>query len=66
MNDIKSLGEADKYECVQAVQVFYADYLAINSHLYSLNIPISYQVKLNEIKMNIYFFLLNYHLLETL
>jgi len=55
MNDIKSLAEADEYECVRVVQEFYADYLAINSHLYSLNIPITYQVKLNEIETNVFF-----------
>ncbi len=55
MNDLKIVAEADEYACVQVVQVFYADYLAINAHLYSLNIPISYQVKLNEIKTNIFF-----------
>ncbi|CAF0966223.1 unnamed protein product [Adineta steineri] len=43
MNDIKSLAEADEYECVRVVQEFYADYLAINPHLYTLNIPITYQ-----------------------
>jgi vacuolar protein sorting-associated protein 45 len=45
MNDIKSLAEADEFECVQVVQEFYADYLAINPHLYSLNIPTTYQVR---------------------
>ena len=38
MSDIKSLAEADEFECVRVVQEFYADYLAINPHLYSLNI----------------------------
>jgi len=45
MSDIKSLAEADEFECVRVVQEFYADYLAINPHLYSLNIPNTYQVK---------------------
>lgn len=44
MNDIKSLAEADQYECVRAIQEFYADYLALNPHLYSLNIPNTCQV----------------------
>ena len=44
MSDIKSLAEADEFECVRIVQEFYADYLAINPHLYSLNIPNTYQV----------------------
>ncbi|UJR35612.1 hypothetical protein I4U23_028362 [Adineta vaga] len=43
LNDIKSLAEADEYECVRVIQEFYADYLAINPHLYSLNIPMTYQ-----------------------
>jgi vacuolar protein sorting-associated protein 45 len=60
MNDIKSLAEADEYECVRVVQEFYADYLAINSHLYSLNIPITYQVKFNEIETNVFFLIVFY------
>ena len=44
MSDIKTLAEADEFECVRVVQEFYADYLAINPHLYSLNIPSTYQV----------------------
>jgi vacuolar protein sorting-associated protein 45 len=47
MNDIKALAEADEYECVRIVQEFYADYIAVNSHLYSLDIPITYEVKSN-------------------
>ncbi|CAF0962643.1 unnamed protein product [Adineta steineri] len=43
MSDIKCLAEADEFECVRVVQEFYADYLAINPHLYSLNIPNTYQ-----------------------
>ncbi|CAF0871393.1 unnamed protein product [Rotaria sordida] len=43
MSDIKSLAEADEFECVRVVQEYYADYLAINPHLYSLNIPNTYQ-----------------------
>ena len=48
MSDIKTLAEADEFECVRVVQEFYADYLAINPHLYSLNIPNTYQVSFNE------------------
>ena len=44
MSDIKSLAEADEFECVRGVQEFYADYLAINPHLFSLNITENYQV----------------------
>ena len=47
LNDIKSLAEADEFECVRVVQEYYADYLAINPHLYSLNIPSTYQVVIN-------------------
>jgi vacuolar protein sorting-associated protein 45 len=50
MDDFKSLAETDEFERVQCVQEFYADCLAINLHLYSLNIPITYQVKLNKSK----------------
>ena len=45
MSDIKSLAEADEYECVRAIQEFYADYLALNPHLYSLNLPNTCQVE---------------------
>jgi hypothetical protein len=44
MNDIKNLAEADEYECVRIVQEMYVDYLPVNSHVYSLDIPITYQV----------------------
>jgi hypothetical protein len=54
MNDIKSLAEADEFECVRVIQEFYADYLAINPHLYSLNIPNNYQVKSNKILFDYY------------
>ncbi len=53
MNDIKSIAEADEYECVRVIQEFYADYLAINPHLYSLNIPITYEVKLKSTRKRI-------------
>ena len=42
--DVKKLAEADEYECVRVVQECYVDYLPINPHLYSLDIPISYEV----------------------
>ena len=48
MSDVKSLAEADEYECVRVVQEYYADYLAINPHLYSLNLPNTYQVLKNQ------------------
>ncbi len=63
MSDIKSLAEADEFECVRVIQEFYADYLAINPHLYSLNIPNNYQVKSNKIKNLFYVFI---YLLEKL
>jgi vacuolar protein sorting-associated protein 45 len=53
MNDIKSIAVADEYECVRVIQEFYADYLAINPHLYSLNIPITYEVKLKSTRKRI-------------
>lgn len=42
---IKKLAEADEFGCVRAVQEFYADYLAVNRHIYSLNMPLAYHVK---------------------
>jgi hypothetical protein len=45
MDYIKSLAEADEFECIKSVQEFYTDYLAVNPHLYSLNIPITSEVK---------------------
>lgn len=46
-NHVKSLADADDFECVQSIEELYADYLAVNPHLYSLNIPITYQVQRN-------------------
>lgn len=46
MSDIKCLAEADEFECVRVIQEFYADYLAMNPHLYSLNIPNTYHVRI--------------------
>lgn len=37
--DIKLLAESDESESVREVKEIYADYLAINSNLFSLNIP---------------------------
>ncbi|CAF1645957.1 unnamed protein product [Rotaria sordida] len=37
------ISEVDEFECVRVVQEYYADYLAINPHLYSLNISNTYQ-----------------------
>lgn len=37
--DIKLLAESDESESVREVKEIYADYLAVNSNLYSLNIP---------------------------
>lgn len=45
MSDIKRLAEADEFECVRVVQEFYADYLAVNPHLYSLNLFETAQVR---------------------
>ncbi|CAF4133670.1 unnamed protein product [Rotaria socialis] len=41
-NAIKTLADADEFACVRVIQEFYADYLAINPHVYSLNIPTTY------------------------
>ena len=56
MSDIKSLAEADEFECVRVVQEFYADYLAINPHLFSLNIPNNYYVNFHSISSSMKFF----------
>lgn len=37
--DVKTLAESDEQEVVKEVQEFYMDYLAINSHLFSIGIP---------------------------
>lgn len=44
LDDLKKISEADEYECVRMVQECYVDYLPINPHLYSLDIPISSEV----------------------
>ena len=36
--DVKILAEADDQEVVREVQEFYGDYVAVNPHLFSLNI----------------------------
>ena len=37
--DIKSLAEIDEQEVVREVQEFFADYVAVNAHVFSLNTP---------------------------
>ncbi|XP_006001639.1 vacuolar protein sorting-associated protein 45 [Latimeria chalumnae] len=37
-SDVKSLAEADEQEVVAEVQEFYGDYIAVNPHVFSLNI----------------------------
>ncbi|XP_028911713.1 vacuolar protein sorting-associated protein 45 isoform X2 [Ornithorhynchus anatinus] len=37
-SDVKSLAEADEQEVVAEIQEFYGDYVAVNPHLFSLNI----------------------------
>lgn len=37
--DVKTLAESDEQEVVKEVQEFYMDYLAINSHLFSIGLP---------------------------
>ncbi|OTF75544.1 vacuolar protein sorting-associated protein-like protein [Euroglyphus maynei] len=41
--NINALAEVDEFEVVKDVQEFYADYLAINSHTFSLNVKSCYQ-----------------------
>lgn len=42
-SDVKSLAEADEQEVVAEVQEFYGDYIAVNPHVFSLNIVGCYQ-----------------------
>ena len=42
--DVKVLAEADDQEVVREVQEFYGDYIAVNPHLFSLNIVACTQV----------------------
>ncbi|XP_068109331.1 vacuolar protein sorting-associated protein 45 [Hyperolius riggenbachi] len=42
-SDVKSLAEADEQEVVAEVQEFYGDYIAVNPHVFSLNIMGCYQ-----------------------
>ncbi|XP_069805395.1 vacuolar protein sorting-associated protein 45 [Dendropsophus ebraccatus] len=42
-SDVKSLSEADEQEVVAEVQEFYGDYIAVNPHVFSLNIVGCYQ-----------------------
>ncbi|XP_065836876.1 vacuolar protein sorting-associated protein 45-like [Oscarella lobularis] len=37
--DVKKLAEADEHEVVKEIQEAYADYIAVNPHLFSLNLP---------------------------
>lgn len=43
--DVKILAEADDQEVVREVQEFYGDYIAVNPHLFSLNIVGCCQVR---------------------
>jgi vacuolar protein sorting-associated protein 45 len=38
-SDVKKLADADEQEVVREVQEFYGDYVAVNPHLFSFNIP---------------------------
>lgn len=42
-SDVKSLAEADEQEVVAEVQEFYGDYIAVNPHVFSLNVVGCYQ-----------------------
>lgn len=37
--DVKSLAENDEQEVIREVQEFFADYIAINQHVFSINLP---------------------------
>ena len=37
--EIKQLAENDEQESVREVQEFFSDYLALNQHVFSMNIP---------------------------
>jgi vacuolar protein sorting-associated protein 45 len=37
--DVKSLAENDEQEVIREVQEFFADYIAVNQHVFSINIP---------------------------
>lgn len=37
--DIKSLAENDDQEVIREVQEFFADYIAVSQHVFSINIP---------------------------
>lgn len=41
--DIKTLAENDEQEVVRELEEFFADYLAVSPHLFSLNIPVCVQ-----------------------
>lgn len=45
-SDVKVLAEADEQESVREIQEYFADYLAISPHLFSLNILGCYQVNI--------------------
>jgi vacuolar protein sorting-associated protein 45 len=37
--DVKSLAENDEQEVVREVQEYYADYVALGQHVFSINLP---------------------------
>lgn len=37
--DVKSLAEIDEQEVVREVQEYFCDYVAVNTHVFSMNIP---------------------------
>ncbi len=41
--DIKTLAENDEHEVVRELEEYFADYLAVSPHLFSLNIPVCIQ-----------------------
>lgn len=43
--DVKSLAENDEQEVIREVQEFYADYMAVSQHVFSINIPKCGEIK---------------------
>lgn len=57
--DVKILAEADDQEVVREVQEFYGDYIAVNPHVFSLNIVGCSQVCVTEyVRKLVAFFLI--------
>lgn len=51
--DVKSLAENDEQEVIREVQEFFADYIAINQHVFSINLPKIGDVNLLKFKFSV-------------